>query len=209
MVKENMAKVFISYVQENSTEVARLVKELRGRGINVWLDKDSLLPGVKWKDAIRNAIRDGDFFIACFSEEYYQKDKTYMNEELIIAIEELRTVASNKTWFIPVILNECNVPARNIGAGETLLDLHWVNLYLDWDGGINKITQAILFNELDIEKRELDRFAKWVKKREYGGHDLEQHVDHYIAGERLKEYDSLRRKFVSKFGIDYDPYRNE
>lgn len=196
-----MAKVFISYVQENSTEVARLANDLRERGIVVWLDKDSLLPGMKWKDAIRDAIHDGDFFIACFSEQYYQRDRTYMNEELIVAIEELRTHSSNKTWFIPVILNECNVPAQNIGAGETLLDLHWVNLYLDWDTGISKITQVILFNELEIAKRELDTLARWIRKKEdVGAFD--------IAVERMKKYDQEREKVIEKFGLNYDPRRN-
>ena len=60
-----------------------------------------------------------------------------------MAIEELRQFASDREWFIPVLLSECDVPARSIGAGETLLDINWVPLYEDWDAGIQRILSVI------------------------------------------------------------------
>jgi hypothetical protein len=66
-----------------------------------------------------------------------------MNEELILATEELRQSPPDREWFIPVLLSECDVPARSIGAGETLLDINWVPLYEDWDAGIQKILSVI------------------------------------------------------------------
>ena len=62
-----------------------------------------------------------------------------MNEELTLTIERLRKIRHGHVWFIPVLLAECDVPARSIGAGETLLDINWVPLYEDWDAGINDI----------------------------------------------------------------------
>ena len=66
-----------------------------------------------------------------------------MNEELTLAIEELRQRPTNRAWFIPVLLAECAVPERSIGAGETLQDLQWVDLQRNWDDGIIKIVGAI------------------------------------------------------------------
>jgi HEAT repeat protein len=66
-----------------------------------------------------------------------------MNEELTLATEELRQYASDREWFIPVLLSECDVPARSIGAGETLLDINWVALHEDWDAGIKRILSVI------------------------------------------------------------------
>ena len=60
-----------------------------------------------------------------------------------MAIDELRQYASDREWFIPVLLSECDVPARSIGAGETLLDINWVPLYEDWDDGIQRILSVI------------------------------------------------------------------
>ena len=62
--------VFISYVRENQDQVDRLCQDLEKSGVNVWLDRHSIKPGARWKIAIRKAIRHGDFFIACFSDEY-------------------------------------------------------------------------------------------------------------------------------------------
>ncbi|MFL6446284.1 MAG: TIR domain-containing protein [Bryobacteraceae bacterium] len=141
--KSCQPRVFVSYVREDQNTVDRLAKELSAYGIKVWLDKTELKPGYRWKDAIREAISKGDFFIACFSEAYQRRSKSYMNEELTLAIEELRQRPSDRAWFIPVLLSECEVPARGIGAGETLRDIQWVELYRDWEPGIIRIAAAI------------------------------------------------------------------
>jgi len=135
--------VFISYVRENSKEVDNLCDELSKHGVHVWLDRNKIQPGVKWKDAVRNAIRRGNFFIACFSKEYTSRDKTFMNEELTLAIDELRKYSTDRAWFIPVLLSKCDVPARNIGGGETLRDISWVALYENRDIGIQRILEVI------------------------------------------------------------------
>jgi hypothetical protein len=135
--------VFISYVRENQEQVNRLCQDLETHGVNVWLDRHSIKPGARWKSAIQEAIRKGNFFIACFSDEYTSKSKSYMNEELTLATEELRQYASDREWFIPVLLSECDVPARSIGAGETLMDINWVPLYENWEAGIQRILSVI------------------------------------------------------------------
>jgi hypothetical protein len=135
--------IFLSYVRENTTVVDRLVKDLQARGVSVWLDRERLLPGQRWRDAIRTAIRGGDLFIACFSTEYLARDRSYMNEELMVAIEELRQRATSRSWFIPVSLDGCAIPERSIGAGETLHDLHWVDLTADWNRGVEMIARAV------------------------------------------------------------------
>jgi HEAT repeat protein len=138
-----MAHVFISYVRENSELVERLAATLRAFGIDVWLDREQLTPGVRWKDAIQRAINDGAYFIACFSAEYIRRTRTYMNEELTLAIEELRLRPTDQSWFVPVLLNESDIPDRNIGAGETLAAIQHVRLYEDWDWGIQQILSVI------------------------------------------------------------------
>ncbi len=62
-----------------------------------------------------------------------------MSEELSIAIEKLQQKPIDKIWFIPIKLNECEIPNINIGEGETLQDLQYVNLYEDWETGIQQI----------------------------------------------------------------------
>lgn len=138
-----MPHVFISYVRQDSKPVERLCSSLRENGIRVWLDRDNIRPGTRWKQAIRKAIKEGDFFIACFSPNYINRASTYMNEELALAIEALRQKSIERAWLIPVLLSECEVPDLEIRAGETLLDIQQVRLYEDWDFGIHQILSVI------------------------------------------------------------------
>lgn len=139
----NLAHVFISYVHENQDAVNRLAKELRDRGVTVWLDRYSIDPGARWRDAIKKAIQSGSFFMACFSKEYNERDKNYMNEELTIAIDEMRERSSDKTWFIPVLINDSRIPSRRISAVEDLSDIQAINLQEDWDAGVNRILRVL------------------------------------------------------------------
>jgi len=144
--------VFISYVGEDSETVDRLCGYLIAAGVKVWLDKNRIAPGVRWRQAIRRAISEGAFFIACFSKVYNDRSKTYMNEELILAIEELRQRPTDQSWFIPVKLDECEIPDRDIGAGETLRDLQYVELdEVNWNGGIKRILEVVEADVVMVE----------------------------------------------------------
>lgn len=138
-----MQHVFISYVKEDSKQAVKLYKNLSEYGIEVWLDRNDIAPGTRWKKAIKQAILDGAFFLACFSDEYNKRDNTYMNEELTLAIDELRKKPTDKTWFIPVKLSECKIPDREISASETINDIQHLELYKDWDDGIKRIISVI------------------------------------------------------------------
>ena len=138
-----MKHVFISYCHENMTLVDWFCQKLMSHGIKVWLDRDELVPGIRWKQAIQQAIHQGDFFIACFSKEYSARDQTYMSEELSLAVERLREKPADKMWFIPVKLNECEVPDIDIGSGATLRDLQYINLYQDSDAAIQRLLEVI------------------------------------------------------------------
>ena len=138
-----MPHVFLSYLRENSSDIEALAGRLREAGVDVWVDRDRIKPGERWKRSIRDAIRDGGFFLACFSAEYENRVRTYMNEELALAVEELRLRPASRIWFIPVLLADVEVPELPIGPGETLQDLQWVPLYSDFEEGIRRILHVL------------------------------------------------------------------
>ena len=52
-----------------------------------------------------------------------------MNEELTLATEEWRLRPPGRTWQIPVRLDDGPVPERDLGAGKTLSDLNYSDLF--------------------------------------------------------------------------------
>jgi hypothetical protein len=147
IVRTVMPHVFISYVRENGDVVDRLASELKSRGVTVWLDRNDIEPGARWRDAIKNAILGGKFFLACFSREFNDRDRSYMNEELTLAIDELRERPSSRTWFVPVLINETAIPSRRISSVERLSDIHALRLYDNWRDGIERILRVIKYDD--------------------------------------------------------------
>jgi hypothetical protein len=144
-----MSHIFISYVREDQVLVDKLVSDLKAKGALIWLDRDDIDPGQRWQDAIRDAIEQGNLFIACFSTNSESKRKSVMNEELEIAIGELKKMRYGTIWFIPVRLDRCTIPRIPIWGNQTLHDLQWVSLADGWDEGIQRIANITL----ELEKK--------------------------------------------------------
>lgn len=138
-----MKPVFISYINEDFEKVNMLSNELKKNGIEVWLDKEKIQPGADWHIAIEDAIRNGAYFIACFSENSCKPGKKYMYEELQIAIEQLRKLPDDEIWFIPIKLSVCEIPRFEIRNGKLLDSKQWVDLSNNWQSGINRIVKVI------------------------------------------------------------------
>jgi hypothetical protein len=137
-----MAHAFVSYVRENADQIDQLVLDLYKHGVDTWTDKH-ILPGERWKTVIHDAIKAGAAFLPCFSHESVARTRSYMYEEITVAIEMLREMPLDRKWFLPVLLAECDVPAYQIGAGQSLADLQWVKMFPNWDAGVTKIATVV------------------------------------------------------------------
>jgi hypothetical protein len=122
--------VFISYVREDADAVDALCAILEAAQIPYWRDRSALGPGDAWRAKIREAIRQGSLvFLACFSENSRAKDRSYMNEELTLAVEEFRKMPPGRTWIIPVRFDDGDVPDWDLGAGRMLSDFNYCDLF--------------------------------------------------------------------------------
>jgi TIR domain len=122
--------VFISYVREDAGPIDDLCRTLDAAGIPYWRDVKDLWPGDQWKAVIRDAIRSGALvFLACFSQQSPARAKSYQNEELNLAVEEMRQMPPGRAWLIPVRLDDGPVPGWEIRPGLTLADLNRVDLF--------------------------------------------------------------------------------
>lgn len=102
---------------------------MEAAGIPVWRDV-RLLPGEEWKREMQRAITDGAFaFVACFSSGSLARAEGRQNEELILAIEQMRARLPGEPWLILVRLDDCLIPDLEIGAGRTLRSLRPADLF--------------------------------------------------------------------------------
>jgi hypothetical protein len=130
VASDGVKHVFVSYVREDNEQVDKLCEALDAAQIPYWRDRTALAPGDEWKRKIREAIRSGSLvFLACFSDQSRAKKKSYMNEELTLAVEEFRLLPPGATWLIPVRFDEGDVPEWPLGAGRTLSDLNYADLF--------------------------------------------------------------------------------
>lgn len=115
-------KVFLNHAKEDAEIARRLYEELMARGVDVWFDEESLLPGQNWKREVTKAIRACDYFILIFSSKSVNKTG-YVNVEIREALEQINRRPPGEVYVIPVCLDECEVNFLE------LEDLQWVDLY--------------------------------------------------------------------------------
>src|SRR5438477_8470168 len=74
-------RVFLSYAREDEAHARRIYNGLSCRGIQVWMDKESLLGGEDFDAAIRKAIQESDYFLVLLSRTATAK-RGYINKEI-------------------------------------------------------------------------------------------------------------------------------
>ena len=122
--------VFLSYVREDAAAVNKLRSTLCKADIPVWLDTEDIAPGLLWEKEIQRAIgKNAIAFIACFSKESVERERSVQREELIQATREYRLRDPNRSWLIPVRLSDAPLPDLDIGFGHTLDSLQRLDLF--------------------------------------------------------------------------------
>jgi RNA polymerase sigma factor (sigma-70 family) len=113
-------RVFLCHAHKDSAVIQEIYKHLTNNNLDVWLDKEKLLPGSDWEYEIRDAVRTSDIVIICLSKGFDQKG--FRQNEVRIALDESRLQPEGEIFIIPARLEECEVL-------PSLRHLHWVNLF--------------------------------------------------------------------------------
>ena len=83
--------------------------------------------------------------IACFSSTSVSRDKSYQNEELLLAVEQLRLRAPDRPWLIPVRFDECEIPDIHIGGDRMLSSFQRVDLFGDqYNDNTDRLVDGVL-----------------------------------------------------------------
>ena len=138
--------VFLAYALEDRAKIKRLYRQLQKAGLEPWMDCQKLIPGQNWPRAIQQTIEVADFFVACFSKHAASK-RGHFQGELALALEVATQFPEDEVFFIPLRLNECELPRRVAHS------MHYIDLFPDWNGGVKKLIAALNRYQLLRNKR--------------------------------------------------------
>ena len=132
-LKKQSANIFLCYSHADRDAVQTLYSRLKKDSVQVWLDREKLIPGQNWEHEIRAAIIRSQVVIVCLSKRF-NKQKGYRHEELKIALEKADSLPDDEIFIIPARLENCDTP-------DSLRHLHRVDLF-EADG-YEKLMQAL------------------------------------------------------------------
>jgi DNA-binding XRE family transcriptional regulator len=125
-------KVLLCHAHSDVAAVRDLFIYLRRQGVDVWLDKENLVPGADWDLEIRKAVRGSDVVVVCLSKQFNQAG--YRQKEVRLALDAAMEKPEGEIFIIPARLEECDTP-------ESLRKWHWVDLFET--GGRQRLIQAL------------------------------------------------------------------
>ncbi len=102
-------QVFLLYARKDEKIVRRLYQRILKEGVDVWLDREKILPGQDWQYEIHRAIQASDMVIVCLSRQF-NKQGGYRHEELKIALAKARSLPEGRGFLIPARLEKCDLP---------------------------------------------------------------------------------------------------
>ncbi|TRT91729.1 MAG: TIR domain-containing protein, partial [Microcystis aeruginosa Ma_OC_LR_19540900_S633] len=118
-----------------------LHERLKQAGYKPWLDKKDLIPGQIWRDEIPKAIKASQIFLACLSAKSANK-QGYIQRELRIALDTLGEMLPGTIFFIPMRLEECEIP--DLRLAEVSLNLQDIHRLDYWqEDGFEQLERAI------------------------------------------------------------------
>src|ERR1043166_1865641 len=137
MTTSDHTRVFISYAHEDIDSARKIYQQLNAiDGIVPWLDKENLLPGIKWRAAIKKAIRESDFFLALLSKRSTKK-RGYVQTEMKEALEIWDQFPEDRAYLIPIRLEECEP------SYEKLREVQSQDFFPNWNQGFQRVLQVL------------------------------------------------------------------
>lgn len=132
---------FLSYCRADTITVLQVSEALVAEGIPVWFDRSEIRAGDVWRDETTNAIDKATSFLAILSTNSEARSWSEQRAEIVMASAARRIRLG---LLIPVRLSDCSVPAIPVGPdNERLSDLHRVDLFPNFQAGIDQIVIAV------------------------------------------------------------------
>jgi hypothetical protein len=147
------AQVFLSYAHEDRKFVLGFYDRLSKAGFQPWMDVNSLVPGERWVEKIREGLLNSDCVLIFLTKNAISKEG-YLNKEIKSALEIAKEKPEGTIFIIPVKVEDVEVP-------RSLQHIQWVELYSE--DGWNKILIALESRSKAIAEESFERLEEAVK----------------------------------------------
>lgn len=95
-------RVFLAYAHSDMPAVVSLYQRLQESGMDPWIDRQKILPGMEWKEEIQKAVMTANAILVCLSAQ--------SSEILFEALIEAALQKNQDALVIPVRLDDCPIP---------------------------------------------------------------------------------------------------
>lgn len=136
------ALVFLSYAPEDESLVAPLRSELEARGVRIAPRRHQIEAGLRWKPALKKSIAESERFLLCFGGGGKGR-ASWVEDEVAIALEHLRTLPEERAWLIPVKLGESGIPPELVERDPVFGEIDPIDLAAEWKAGVDRICHQL------------------------------------------------------------------
>ncbi|MCP5087084.1 MAG: TIR domain-containing protein, partial [Rhodobacteraceae bacterium] len=154
-------QAFICYAHEDEAVAAQLYHDLKQAGVAAWIACEDILPGERWKSAIKKAMKHSVYFITILSAQSVSKTG-YVQKELKEALDWMERMPPSAIFLIPVRIDSCEP------EDERLQDIQWVNLFpfeAKYHDGVQRILRVLRPNRR-AAKQERPQIEVQVKEEQ-------------------------------------------
>ena len=127
-----MPRVFLSYARSDAQIVERIARDLRGQGVELWMDRQDLLAGQEWLPQIEQAISKADFMLVFISKA--SLGSKWVQREYQVAFQS--QARAGGTRLIPVLLEPVDLP-------PFLASIQYVDLTESYFEGVQALLRAL------------------------------------------------------------------
>jgi hypothetical protein len=120
------SKYFLSYASEDADFALKLARDLRGAGVDIWVDRLDITAG-HWDKTIWQALRASDALIAVLSPSAVLSDNV---------MDEVHHALQARKLVLPVLLLDCEIPYR-------LDRLHRVDFTADYERAFSRLADLL------------------------------------------------------------------
>lgn len=108
--------IFISYASENREAAARIATALSAQKLDVWFDRERLLPGDDWGDKIRQNVERCSLFVPVISRESIGEAnyRRYFWREWNDASEVAHGMAVGEPFIVPVVIDDTCIDRTDV-----------------------------------------------------------------------------------------------